>query len=40
VEQCWSQKKRFIRAEEMEDALAAYDHARKTYQQRLGEASN
>jgi hypothetical protein len=40
VEQCWSQKKRFIRAEEMEDSLAAYDHARKTYQQRLDEASN
>jgi hypothetical protein len=40
VDQCWSQKKRFIRAEEMEDAIAAYDHARKTYQQRLGEASN
>jgi hypothetical protein len=38
VEQCWSQKRRFIRAEEMNDALAAYDHARKTYQQRLGEA--
>ena len=40
VDQCWSQKKRFIREEEMEDAVAAYDHARKTYQQRLGEASN
>ncbi len=37
VEQCWSQKKRFIKAEEMNDALAAYDHARKTYRQRLSE---
>jgi hypothetical protein len=38
VDQCWSQKKRFIKAAEMDDAIAAYDHARKTYQQRLSEA--
>ncbi len=38
VDQCWSQKKRFYKGEEMNDALAAYDHARKTYQARLAEA--
>jgi hypothetical protein len=37
VDQCWSQKKRFIKAAEMNDAVAAYDHARKTYRQRLSE---
>jgi len=39
VDQCWSQKERFYKAEEMTDAIAAYDHARKTYQQRLSEAA-
>jgi hypothetical protein len=39
VDQCWSQKKRFIPAKEMTDATAAYDHARKIYQQRLGECA-
>ncbi|HEY0550912.1 MAG TPA: CehA/McbA family metallohydrolase, partial [Verrucomicrobiae bacterium] len=38
VDQCWSQKKRFYKAGEMNDALAAYDHARKIYQARLTEA--
>lgn len=38
VDQCWSQKKRFYKAEEMNDAVAAYDHARKTYRERLAEA--
>jgi hypothetical protein len=38
VDQCWSQKKRFYKADEMNDALAAYEHARKTYQARLTEA--
>ena len=32
VDQLWSQKERFIAAAEMEDALAAYQHARITYQ--------
>jgi hypothetical protein len=32
VDQCWSQKRRFIKAAELEDAEQAYDHARKTYQ--------
>jgi hypothetical protein len=38
VDQCWSQKKRFINANEMADAVAAYDHARKAYQKLLSEA--
>jgi hypothetical protein len=38
VDQCWSQKKRFIKANEMADAEAAYDHARKAYQKLLNEA--
>lgn len=38
VDQCWSQKKRFIKASEMADAQAAYDHARKAYQKLLNEA--
>jgi len=38
VDQCWSQKKRFIKPNEMADAIAAYDHARKVYQKLLGEA--
>jgi hypothetical protein len=37
VDQCWSQKKRTYAAAEMNDAVAAYDHARKVYQQRLAE---
>ncbi len=31
VEKCWSQKERFIKAGEMDDAKKAYDHARATY---------
>jgi hypothetical protein len=38
VDQCWSQKKRFIKASEMADAEAAYDHARKAYQKLLEQA--
>jgi hypothetical protein len=38
VDQCWSQKKRFIKASEMADAEAAYDHARKAYQRLLEQA--
>jgi hypothetical protein len=37
VDQCWSQKEKFIRPEEMETAKADYAHARETYQKRLGE---
>lgn len=35
VEKCWSQKKRFIHPSEMQDAIAAYHHARQVYQQRI-----
>jgi hypothetical protein len=38
VDQCWSQKKRFIAAAEMPDALAAYAHAREAYRKRLEES--
>jgi hypothetical protein len=31
VDQCWSQKKRFIQNSEMDDARQAYDHARAVY---------
>jgi hypothetical protein len=37
VDQCWSQKKRFIKADEMDDAEKAYAHARTTYQKLLAE---
>jgi len=37
VDQCWSQKQRFIDADEMEDAKQAYAHARETYRKILGE---
>ena len=38
VDQCWSQKERFIRADELDDARAAYEHARVTYRRLLQEA--
>jgi hypothetical protein len=38
VDQCWSQKQRFIKAEEMEQAKAAYDHAREVYRDLLSKA--
>jgi hypothetical protein len=38
VDQCWSQKERFISTDEMEDAKRAYAHARETYQKLLGES--
>jgi len=37
VDQCWSQKEKFIQASEKEDAIAAYAHARDTYRQLLTE---
>jgi hypothetical protein len=37
VEQCWSQKERTYKAEEKEDARAAYEHARQVYRKILGE---
>jgi hypothetical protein len=38
VNQCWSQKAAQIRASELEEARAAYDHARQVYRQRLAES--
>jgi len=37
VDQCWKEKKRAYKQEEIADAEAAYEHARKVYQQRLTE---
>jgi hypothetical protein len=38
VDQCWSQKERFIKREELEQAKADYEHARRTYQRLLSES--
>lgn len=38
VDRCWQQKERFYAEEEMEDALAAYAHARKVYDQIIQES--
>lgn len=40
VDQCWSQKERFYVGAEHAEALLAYDHARRTYQQRLQECES
>ncbi|MDZ4402107.1 CehA/McbA family metallohydrolase [Prosthecobacter sp.] len=37
VEQCWSQKEALIDPKEHDDAVAAYEHARKVYRERLAE---
>jgi hypothetical protein len=37
VDQCWSQKERFIAASELPEARAAYNHARAAYRQILTE---
>jgi len=37
VEQCWTQKEKFIKASELEEARLAYDHARAAYQKILAE---
>ena len=37
VEQCWKQKERFIAKNEMNDAIAAYDHARQAYRRIIAE---
>jgi hypothetical protein len=37
VDQCWSQKERFYDKAEIEDAKAAYNHARATYKKILQE---
>jgi hypothetical protein len=38
VDQCWSQKERFIKRDELEQAKADYEHARRTYQRLIGES--
>jgi hypothetical protein len=38
VDQCWSQKERFIARAELVDARAAYGHAREEYRKRLAES--
>jgi uncharacterized lipoprotein NlpE involved in copper resistance len=38
VDQCWSQKERFIAAAEREQAMADYEHARRTYRRLLAES--
>jgi hypothetical protein len=38
VDQCWSQKRRFIKPGELEDAKQAYEHARQTYQRLVRES--
>jgi hypothetical protein len=38
VDQCWSQKQRFIKPDELEDAKRAYAHAREVYRTRLAES--
>jgi hypothetical protein len=40
VDQCWSQKERFIKPGEKEEAKAAYEHARVTYRRLLSECAN
>lgn len=37
VDQCWSQKERFIKPAELADARAAYEHARVTYRKLITE---
>lgn len=37
VDRCWSQKQRFIKADELADAKQAYDHARSAYRQLVAE---
>ncbi len=39
VEQCWSQKQSLIAPREQADAVAAYEHARQVYRQRLAEVA-
>ncbi|MBI3858424.1 MAG: CehA/McbA family metallohydrolase [Planctomycetes bacterium] len=40
VEQCWSQKERLIAPAEKQDAIDAYEHARKVYRRLLGECES
>lgn len=38
VDQCWSQKERFIKADELAQAKQDYDHAREAYRKRVAES--
>jgi hypothetical protein len=38
VDQCWSQKKRFYKGEELQQAQAAYDHAKEVYKRIVSES--
>ena len=38
VNDCWSQKEKFIDKDELDDARKAYDHARNTYQRIIDES--
>jgi hypothetical protein len=40
VDQCWSQKEKLIAEAELDDARAAYEHARTVYRRRLRECVN
>jgi hypothetical protein len=40
VDQCWSQKEKLIDPKEHDDAVAAYEHARKVYRERIKEATD
>jgi hypothetical protein len=39
VDQCWSQKQKFIKSAEKEEARQAYDHARAEYKKLVAECS-
>ena len=39
VDQCWSQKERHIKKDELDDARAAYEHARVAYRRLIEEAT-
>ncbi len=39
VDQCWSQKERFIKANELEQAKKDYEHAREAYRRILSECT-
>jgi hypothetical protein len=38
VDQCWSQKERFIKPDELEQARVDYEHARRTYMRLMSES--
>jgi hypothetical protein len=40
VDQCWNQKERFLKGDEVDQGREAYDHARRTYDRLLAEAAN